>query len=403
MTAKTPARIPANSISINNRDLRRLWLAANRLVDPPSGPLNAAGIMQIIRDLGFLQIDTVRNVVRAQDHILWSRNRSYRERMLWPLLRQRRLFEHFTHDASLIPMEIYPLWQRQFRRLGDRAARASWYRSGMEAGEIAALQDRIAAEGPLSTHAFDSTAESREMWARKPHKKALEQMWYAGVLATAERRNFVKYYDLGARVFPPLPSDTLDENGAGRALCDLAMALMGIANAGEIRRFWDAVTVQEVKSWLADSDLLAVRVEGADGRWQDSWAAPDIESRLAAVPPLTSQVRIINPFDPAIRDRVRLKRIFGFEYTNEMFVPAAQRRWGYYVYPLLEGDRFVGRIEAKGDRRTGILTVTGFWPESAVRWGQGRRDRLRIELERFARLAGLTAVDIGAAAAAGRG
>ena len=83
-----------------------------------------------------------------------------------------------------------------------------------------------------------------------------------------------------------------------------------------------------------------------------------------------------------------------------MFVPAAQRRWGYYVYPLLEGDRFVGRIEAKGDRQTGILTVTGFWAEDGVRWGQGRRDRLRIELDRFARLAGLTAVDIGAAAAA---
>jgi uncharacterized protein YcaQ len=170
-------------------------------VEPPSGPLNAAGIMQIIRDLGFLQIDTVRNVVRAQDHILWSRNRNYRERMLWPLLQQRHLFEHFTHDASLIPVETYPLWQRQFRRLGERAAKAAWYRSGMDQGEIKALRDRIAAEGPLSTHAFDSTAESREMWARKPHKKALEQMWYAGVLATSMRRNFVKYYDLGERVF----------------------------------------------------------------------------------------------------------------------------------------------------------------------------------------------------------
>jgi len=350
--------------------------------------------MAIIRQLGFLQIDTVRNVVRAQDHILWSRNRAYRERMLWPLLRQRALFEHFTHDASLIPMEIYPLWQRQFRRLGDRAANAAWYRSGMTAAEIAALRDRIAADGPLSTHAFDSTAESREMWARKPHKKALEQMWYAGVLATAERRNFVKYYDLGDRVFPPLASDTPDETAAGRELCDLAITRMGIANAGEIRRFWDAVTVHEVASWLRSSDLVPVRVEGADGRWQDSWAAPDIESRLAAIPPVTSQLRIINPFDPAIRDRARLKRIFGFEYTNEMFVPAAQRRWGYYVYPLLEGDSFVGRIEAKGDRKTGILRVTGFWPEPGVRWGKGRFDRLRIELERFARLAGLTAAPL---------
>ena len=385
----------SNKLQIDNRALRRLWLASHDLVGVPSGPVD---VMTIIRRLGFLQIDTVRNVVRAQDHILWSRNRNYRERMLWPLLRQRQLFEHFTHDASLIPMEIYPLWQRQFRRLGARAAQAAWYRSGMTAAEIAALRDRIADEGPLSTHAFDSTAESREMWARKPHKKALEQMWYAGELGTAERRNFVKYYDLGPRVFPQLAADAPDEDAAGRALCDLAITRMGIANAGEIRRFWDAVSVQDAKTWLRPGhqagDLLAVRVEGADGRWQDSWAAPDIESRLAAIPPMTSQIRIINPFDPEIRDRSRLKRIFGFEYTNEMFVPAARRRWGYYVYPLLEGDRFVGRIEAKADRSGGGLQVTGFWPEPGVRWGQGRADRLRVELDRFARLAGLRAAPL---------
>ena len=103
-----------------------------------------------------------------------------------------------------------------------------------------------------------------------------------------------------------------------------------------------------------------------------------------------NSISIHNPFDPAIRDRVRLKRIFGFDYTNEMFVPAAKRRWGYYVYPLLEGDSFVGRIEAKGDRRGGALRVTGFWAEDGVRWGKGRANRLRLELERFARLAGLS-------------
>ena len=88
-------------------------------------------------------------------------------------MQKRLLFEHFTHDASLIPVETYPLWQRQIRRLGARAANAAWYRSGMDQCEIEALRDRIAAEGPLSTHAFDNAAESRKMRARKPHKKAL--------------------------------------------------------------------------------------------------------------------------------------------------------------------------------------------------------------------------------------
>ena len=136
---------------------------------------------------------------------------------------------------------------------------------------------------------------------------------------------------------------------------------------------------------------MPVRIESADGKWQAAFALPAIEARLATIPPLASQLRIINPFDPAIRDRTRLKRIFGFDYTNEMFFSAAKRRWGYYVYPLLEGDSFVGRIEAKGDRQAGTLRVTGFWAEEGVRWGKGRVEKLRLELDRFARVAGLKA------------
>ena len=378
-----------NRLHIGNSQLRQLWLAAHGLASAPSG---AVDVMSIIRRLGFLQIDTVRNVVRAQDHILWSRNHRYREDMVWDALRRRELFEHFTHDASLIPMDVYPLWQRQFHRLGEKAARAEWYQSGLAQAETEAIHARIKAEGPLSTHAFDSARDSTEMWSRPPHKKALEQMWYAGVLGTAERRNFVKYYDLGGRVFPPVPPDRPDAKAAGAMLCDLAMDRMGIANAGEIRRFWEAVQPDEVRDWIASRELIAVRVQAADGTWQDSWAVPDLTARLEGLLPPSTRMRIINPFDPAIRDRKRLQRIFGFEYTNEMFVPQAKRKWGYYVYPLLEGDRFVGRLEAKADRDAGLLRVTGFWPETGVRWGQGRAARLSAELDRFARLAGVQAL-----------
>ena len=378
-----------NRLHIGNSQLRQLWLAAHGLASAPSG---AVDVMSIIRRLGFLQIDTVRNVVRAQDHILWSRNHRYREDMVWDDLRRRELFEHFTHDASLIPMDVYPLWQRQFHRLGEKAARAEWYQSGLAQAETEAIHARIKAEGPLSTHAFDSARDSTEMWSRPPHKKALEQMWYAGVLGTAERRNFAKYYDLGARVFPPVPTDRPDAKAAGAMLCDLAMDRMGIANAGEIRRFWEAVPPDEVRDWIASRDLIAVRVQAADGTWQDSWAVPDLTARLEGLLPPSTRMRIINPFDPAIRDRKRLQRIFGFEYTNEMFVPQAKRKWGYYVYPLLEGNRFVGRLEAKADRDAGLLRVTGFWPETGVRWGQGRAARLSAELDRFARLAGVQAL-----------
>ena len=375
-----------HQLAITNRQARRLWLAANHLVTPPAGE---AELLPLIRRLGFLQIDTVRNIVRAHDHILWSRAQRYREGMVWTLLRQRALFEHFTHDASLIPMDVYPMWQRQFHRLGERAARAAWYRSGLTKGDIHAIRARIEAEGPLSTHAFESRPRTAGMWARPPHKKALEQMWYAGELATSHRENFVKFYDLGSRVFPAPAGNGATMRDQADWLCDGAIDRLWIANAGEVRRFWDAVTQGEVTDWANQRRLVPVQIEGADGRRHDALARPDIETRLEGIATLPKRMRIINPFDPAIRDRQRLQRLFGFEYRNEMFVPAAERRWGYYVYPLLEGDRFVGRIELKGERREGLMRVAGFWPEPGVRWTGARTERLHAELQRFARLAGL--------------
>ena len=121
-------------------------------------------------------------------------------------------------------------------------------------------------------------------------------------------------------------------------------------------------------------------------------APADIEARLARLGPPTTRLRILNPFDPAIRDRNRLARLFGFEYRVEMFVPAAKRIWGYYVFPILEGDRFVGRIEIKADRRSSALNVLNFWPEPGVKWSAARHRKLEAELARLARFVGVAQI-----------
>ena len=164
---------------------------------------------------------------------------------------------------------------------------------------------------------------------------------------------------------------------------------MAFGTEGDIQRFWDAVDNAEAKTWVAESEeeLVPAEVECADGSWRAVWAPADIEDRIDVLDRPTSRLRILNPFDPVIRDRDRLNRLFGFEYTVEMFVPAAKRRWGYYVYPLLEGDRFVGRIEVKGDRKAGELKVINFWPEPKVKWSDARYEKLHSELARFAKLA----------------
>lgn len=377
-------------LHIPNAVARQLWLDSHLLLAPPTGPLD---LPQMITRLGFVQLDTVQVVARAHHHILWSRNPSYREAMFDPLLaRDRAVFEHFTHDASVLPMQFLPYWQRQFRRKAEQMGKAGWWK-GLPGEEARAeIRARIAAEGALSTHAFQSGPKSKDhAWAKKPHKMALDYMWYAGELATCYRQNFTKYYNLPERVFPDaLRQRQVVDGDQVDWLCRAALDRLGFATAGEIQKFWDAMSAAECKAWLdaAAQDLVPVEVEGAAGKCWQAWAAPDIEARIEALRGPVQRMRILNPFDPAIRDRDRLERLFGMEYRVEMFVPAAKRRYGYYVYPLLEGTQFVGRVEVTADRKVGQLKLGQLWPEPGVRWGRGRQARLHSELSRFARLAG---------------
>lgn len=371
-------------IRIGNKQARQLWLHSHGLGAAPVGPLD---VMAIIKDLGFVQLDTIRNVTRAHHHIIWSRNQNYREPMLWKLLSNRQLFEHFTHDASILPMEYYPTWRRQFQRMGAKVSKSSWFDAALGCDDYEAIKSRIKADGPLSTHAFDTKiVGEKKMWARPPHKKALDHMWYAGELATAKREKFVKFYDLAERVFPQgLPE--LDDQMQVDWLCDGAINRMGFANLTEIRRFWNACDVSDVKDWATRARLVQIEVQGNDGGWYSSFGAPNIEERLSALSPSTSRMRILSPFDPAIRDRVRMERLFGFEYRIEIFVPQEKRRWGYYVYPLLEGDRLIGRVELKADRKAGVMRVIKLWPEAGVKWTTARANKLTQELARLAKLA----------------
>jgi len=270
-------------LRLSNSQARSLWLFTNGLSLAPTGPLD---VMELIRALGFLQIDTVRNVTRAHHHILWSRNQNYREKMLWPCLGQQRdLFEHFTHGASLIPMEFFPMWQMQFVRKGKQVAK--WYDSDAVKKEEGAVRKRIEAEGPLSTHAFDTKIEGpRKMWARPPHKKALEKMWYGGELATAYRENFIKFYDLAERVFPAnIRQISHSEKAQIDWLCTQALQRLCFASIGEIKRFWDVLSAQEVKDWVAKNDHLEqIEVEMADKSIVAVYGHADIELRVAAAP-----------------------------------------------------------------------------------------------------------------------
>ena len=159
-------------LKIKNTDMRKLWLNTTGLGTAPTGPLD---VMAIIKKLGFVQLDTIQNVSRAHHHILWSRNQNYREPMLDELLSAKKhIFEHFTHDASVIPLDYYPMWNRQFVRLKKWVDKSKRYQELLSYTDVPAIKSRIEKEGPLSTHAFSTkTRGKKKMWSRPPHKIGL--------------------------------------------------------------------------------------------------------------------------------------------------------------------------------------------------------------------------------------
>lgn len=287
-------------ISIPNAQARRLFLHLQGLSAPPTARLTRPGLLGLIAGLGFVQVDSINTVERAHHMILFARNQTYAKADLVGLLeRDRGLFENWTHDAAIIPTAFYPYWERRFARdaAGLRARWRDWRREGFE--EI--LDDVLAhlrAEGPVMARHLrpsrDSSAGpagpagpvSGGWWDWHPSKTALEYLWRTGALAVDRREGFQKVYDLAERVIPA--AHRCDEDGGGSPapddfvdwFCRGALDRLGIATAGEIAAFWDAVTPDEARAWCRDrldGELIEVEIEPADGsKPRVAMARPDI-------------------------------------------------------------------------------------------------------------------------------
>lgn len=373
---------------------RRLLLGAQGLAARPERKADLHGL---IRSLGFVQIDSINVLERAHHLTLWSRLDSYRPEHLRALHEDRRLlFEHWTHDASLIPTEFFRYWRYRGARYPERIRRHAWWRErlGPEPERlIAAVRDEVARRGPVaSKHLGEGSGQAGPWWGWKPEKAALEYLWRAGDLAVHSRRGFEKVYDLTERVLPreaTLPVPTAEEHCDWA--CREALERLGVATASELAEFWGGLEPEEAREWARTAPerglAVPVRVEGLA---KTALATPDWEARANVR--LPRRVRLLSPFDPVVRDRKRLQRLFGFDYRFEAFVPEPQRRYGYYVLPVLEGDRFVARLDAKLHRAQGRLEVKGLWWEPAVRVTPGRREGLDEALQRLAGFVGASEV-----------
>nr|WP_325261627.1 winged helix-turn-helix domain-containing protein [uncultured Rhizobium sp.] len=387
------------AILIDNARARRIFIERQQLSAPPTRALSKAGLLQLIDDLGFVQVDSIATVERAHHMILFSRNQTYRREHLTSLLeKDGELFEHWTHDASIIPARLFRYWKHRFRRrepiLADRWRK--WHGESFDS----AFEDtfrHISENGAIMSRDMKmEDHKSGGWWNWHPNKTALEYYWHTGKLSIAGRVNFQKIYDLTERVIaahyhePDVSHDEFVDWA-----CRSAMEKLGFATSGELAAFWDIVTPEEARDWVKAhrDELVEVLIETADrSRPRASFAFAGFPENLGDIPEPPARVRVLSPFDPLLRNRDRAVRLFDFFYRIEVFVPEPKRQYGYYVFPLLEGDRMIGRIDMKAERKTGVLDVRRLWLEKGVRASAGRLAKLDAELQRVGRFAGVDKV-----------
>ena len=355
-------------LTISAADSRRLLMSGLGLLENPLRPCTPASLYKTIEQLGFVQLDTISTVERAHNHILWTRLHTFTPAQLDALQRKGKIFEHFTHDASLIPCCHFPHWRHRF----NRVTLGKWINSrlGPRKDEIlAAIRARIEAEGPLLARDFEDPDHTPGTWWHwKPSKAALEYLWRSGELTVPRREKFQKVYDFTHRALPHVvnqPPPSLDDHIDWA--CTTALSRLVIATPTELAQFWNAISIAQARQWcktnLATGKLIPITQQLADNTHRQALAFATLSKQLKKLPDPAAHTRLLSPFDPLIRDRKRLKHLFGFDYRFEAFVPAPKRKYGYYVLPILRGDQLIARLDPQLNRDTATLTIRKIWPE----------------------------------------
>jgi uncharacterized protein YcaQ len=358
---------PQPSLRISADHARRFLVTRHLLAPPRSLPAEPESVLRVVERLGLLQFDPL-EVPGARNHDLVLHNRigGYRRGWAeeWLYGSDRRLIEVYNKSLNLLPMDELPHYAISW----DHAARH--YTDGIlkEQAEVAdAIVDAIRREGPLSTAAFKEHGHAIDWWwAPTPAARAVaEALFVTGRLGIARREGNRRYYDLIERLVPSkllARRETEEESHRHRLLSRYrAVGLLGLQAPADV--IYSTGKAPERAAWTAqlidDGTLLPVAVEGLRGTrlmLADEEPILDATQDPASVPPA---VTFMAPLDPLIWDRRMLRDLFGFDYTWEVYVPAAKRRYGYYVLPLLFGDRLVGRIEPRLERKTGTLRILG--------------------------------------------
>jgi len=352
--------------SLSLSEARRIALAAQAFDRPrPTGPVNAGHLRRLLRQIGLLQIDSVSIVLPAHYQVPFSRLGPYdRSRLDDLIYREREFTEQWAHEASIIPVEHWPLIRHH---LGPHERRWGALAKFMEehAEYAGRVLEHIRSRGPVVAGDIDEPDGTRGRgggwWGWTRAKATLEGHFARGTVAIAERRaaGFARVYDLAERVVPgEHHTRTMSREEAQRELIRLAARATGVATAADLADYYRMApreARQRVAELASAGELRQVRVEG--------WRDPAYLSAEARLPRAIGGSALLSPFDPVVWYRPRAERLFDFDFRIEIYVPREKRKYGYYVFPYLLGDRIVGRVDLKADRAAGCLRVLGSYVE----------------------------------------
>jgi uncharacterized protein YcaQ len=331
--------------------LRQLALNQQGLGTLPAFGEGAAGALRAIEHLGYVQIDTLAVIERAHHHVLWSRVPGYEPAHLNPLLRAGRVFEHWFHAASCLPMRDYrfslPLMASVRGGHNRHSAQA-------DAAVMRELMDRVRLDGPLTLRSLEQPSVVKGgWWQAGPTKHALTRLFMQGDLMVCERRGMEKVYDLAERVLPgglDLREPTLDESA--RHLLDTVVRAHGVVTWAQLLHLRTGQAIRDaMRRALAErlADRSLVPLEGAT--LPDAYVDAAALDRTTPTATSSRTVRLLSPFDNLVIHRERLSGLFGLDYRLECYTAAPKRVYGYFCLPILFGDRFVGRVDCKAHRR----------------------------------------------------
>ena len=355
-------------------------------------------ILDVAKRIHNIQIDTISVVARSHDLTIFTRFPKYQEKDIWKLQEQKHVFESISHALCLMPIDEYPFYNwltMTYHQSPKSIYWSKWIQDNHKV--IDRVYDAIKEQGALSSKDFKVPSErkSRGWWAWKSEKRALEYLFRTGKLLIQYRKGFQKYYDLPERVLPhnvdhePMPVKEVPDY-----ICDKTFTSFGIGNHQEMRcylnsratrQLWDNKQGQ-ITSFLDEKTkenfLTPVKIDSIkDTQYIRS---QDIDLLKNDDTISITQMHFINPFDNIIRERSLLAKYWQFNYTLEAYTPPANRTYGYYLMPILDGHQFIGRLEPKVHRKEHILEIKSIFFEAGYIPTQHALERFHQGIHTFA-------------------